>query len=529
MIKQAQYWLLLNIARTPKIFTYGAGLLIVVVLSMITAATLFVVDESRTVDRHTQAMTTAQALSAEVKGLLDLLNHSGNTDCESSHLIQLNALLMQSRFIREIGVLDQEGRLICATTIGKLPVPISGNYRSITTTAGRQVFVDVPLQVANKKTRATLIRQGQFNVVVSPYLTDQLYASADVVWLTTPDGLQVLKSLPMSSDELAQLRDHAQAEHASTWRVRDTGYELITAQPGSPWVFQTQRSIRAIIHDNSILLIGMLISAVLIASLATGALTPYVLRLRGIENRVRFLCDEAHILLVYQPIFDLNSQRIAGCEVLMRLTEDEHIWMPEQVIPAILRTDLAKRLDHAVARKAIRELCTHLPVQSSTFSVTLNFFPESIDRATLIPVLKGALSDTRRDDITICLEVTEHSLSDHLITETNGLKAEGYQILIDDFGTGYSNLKSVMRLAPDLVKIDKSFVFELEDKTLRSTLIPEIVNIAQAVNASTLAEGIENIDQIKPLAAMGVRYGQGYALARPMELGPFLDFLSAAR
>lgn len=529
MLKQAQYWLLLNISKTPRLFTYGAGLLIAVILTIATAMTLFVVDKAHIANRHEQAMDTALALSAEVAGLLDQLVLNNNTDCESEHLIQLNALLLRSRYIREIGILDEHNRLVCATTIGRLPVPVIGHYPTITTLAGRQVLVDVPLQVANRKTKATIISQGQFNVVVSPHLTDNLYASADIVWLNTADGLQPLKTLPITTAKLAQLRERAQKQHISTWLLQDTGYEQVTTRANSIWVFQTQRDISEIMHDNSTLLISMLIGALLIAALAASALTPYVLRLRGIEHRVRFLCDEAHILLTYQPIFDLSSRRIAGCEVLMRLKEGEDIWMPDQVIPALLEDGLAHRLDHAVTRKAIGELCTHLPAQDSTFSIALNFFPESVDHATLMPVLKAALSEIHRDDIQICLEVTEHSVSDHLIAQVQSFKAEGFQIVIDDFGTGYSNLKSVMRLSPDLLKIDQSFVFELEDKTVRSTLIPEIVNIAQAVDAITVAEGIENIDQVKLLDAMGVRYGQGYALARPMELGPFLVFLDAAR
>ncbi|HEY9572534.1 MAG TPA: EAL domain-containing protein, partial [Pusillimonas sp.] len=94
-------------------------------------------------------------------------------------------------------------------------------------------------------------------------------------------------------------------------------------------------------------------------------------------------------------------------------------------------------------------------------------------------------------------------------------------------GTGYSNLKSVRTLSPDVLKIDKSFIFELEDATLRSNLIPEIVNIARAINAQAVAEGIENIEQARLLAQFGVQYGQGYALARPMELESFLAFMAA--
>ena len=81
---------------------------------------------------------------------------------------------------------------------------------------------------------------------------------------------------------------------------------------------------------------------------------------------------------------------------------------------------------------------------------------------------------------------------------------------MDDFGTGYSNLKSVTHLAPDILKIDHSFVYDLEDASVRSSLIPEIINIARAVNAQTIAEGIETQEQARLLTLAGVRYGQGY-------------------
>lgn len=528
MLRQAQYWLLLKVSKTPRLFTYGAGAIVAVLLLMMSTATMFLVDKGRIASQHAQAMQTAQALVTESRDLLNQLVLDNDTSCESEHLIRLNALLIRTRFIREIGILDNEGRLVCTTTMGRLPLPVIGHYPAITTRSGRQVLIDVPLQVANKKVKATIVRQGRFNVVISPYLTDSLYASADVVWLHTPDGFKPLKAIPTSSGTFAQLRKQVQAQHASTWLLSGSGYEQITMRPNMSWVFQTQRNIGAIMRDNSVLLVIMLISTLLIAVLAVGTLTPYVLRLRGIENRVRFLCDEAHIVLMYQPFFDLKSNRLAGCEVLMRLKEGKHIWMPDQIIPAVLRAGLAHRFDHAVTRKAIRELNSHLPTQESVFIMALNLFPESIERATLMPILQEALSATPRDDIDILIEITEHSLSNTLITEVKGFKAEGFQIAIDDFGTGYSNLKSVTQLSPDLLKIDQSFVFELEGAAVRSTLIPEIVHIAEAVGALTVAEGIESIGQVKLLAAMGVRYGQGYALARPMALGPFLAFLDAA-
>src|SRR5690606_31205387 len=195
-----------------------------------------------------------------------------------------------------------------------------------------------------------------------------------------------------------------------------------------------------------------------------------------------------HISLVYQPMFDLRTLKPIGCEVLMRMKEDNNtLLMPDQTIPAILDSGLARQFDHTVTRKAIKELAHRLPLQERPFKLALNYFPESIDQATLEPVLADALRAAGRSDFDICLEVTEHSLSSGLIDEVRGLKEQGFKIAIDDFGTGYSNLKSVTRLSPDILKIDKSFVYELEDDTVRSNLIPEIMNIARAVDAQAVA------------------------------------------
>src|SRR3546814_3241760 len=93
--------------------------------------------------------------------------------------MHLNGHLLRSRYIREIGVLDADNRLICSTALGRLTQPVKGNYPIITLRSGRKLLNDVTLQMADKKLKAAIIQQGHFNVVLSPYLTDDLYRSAD--------------------------------------------------------------------------------------------------------------------------------------------------------------------------------------------------------------------------------------------------------------------------------------------------------------------------------------------------------------
>ncbi|NYT25463.1 EAL domain-containing protein [Alcaligenaceae bacterium] len=522
---KARYWLLLKIAKMPKVFTYGAGVLIALALGLVTMIATVWLDQNRVAQRHGDAIRIFQAISAESTALLDhLVSHDG-LGCGQADLLHMNAHLLKSRYLREIGILNEDRGLICSTALGRVAEPIKGDYPVHVSRSGLQLLNNIPLTMAEKKLAAVIIQRPPFNVVLSPFATGDIYASADAVWLRTADGLTLL-SPAVESVEIPGMRERAARLERPDFELRGMGYELVTTAPGLDVALQTQRGPGTIVRESGMLLPVLLAGSLLIAVLAVGTIAPYVLKLSGLRNRIGFLCDEAHLALVYQTVFDLTTMRPVGCEVLARLKEDGRPWMPDRMIPAIQAAGLEQRFDHAVTKKAIRELAAHLPVWNGKFSIAVNYFPESVKPDELIPVLTDALRAAGRRDLEICIEITEHSLSSELIAEVQCLKAQGFLIAVDDFGTGYSNLKSVTRLSPDRLKIDRSFVHELEGAPVRSSLIPEIVDIARAVNAQTVAEGIENMEQARLLTLAGVHYGQGYALARPMEIAQFTALIA---
>lgn len=511
----------------PRAFTYGVGVLVALALVLASLVVTVWLDVDRTAERHDAGLRLFQRFTAEGTGLLERLLRNGKPQCHNEGLMDLNAHLLGSRYLREIGVLNEERGLICSTALGQLAVPIKGNYPVHVSRSGIELM-NVPLTMAGKKVVATIIQRPPFNVVVNPFATDDLYASADVVWLRTADQLLQMHAT-VGPKTLAAMQERAGRVERTTLSRQGLGYELVSMAPEADVVLQTRRGLWAIVqHDR--LLPALLVGSLLMAALLYGTITPFVVRLCSLRQRIGYLCHEEHLMLLYQPVFDLTTMRPIGCEVLARLKEGDTTWTPDKMIPAVLGAGLEQRFDHAVTRKAIRELAAHLPAWSGgRFSIALNYFPKSIRPDTLIPILTGALQATGRDDFEVCIEVTEHSLSSELIAEVQRLKAQGFLVAVDDFGTGYSNLKSVTQLAPDLLKIDGSFVYELEDATVRSNLIPQIVHIAQAVNAQTVAEGIEKMEQVQLLVAEGVRYGQGYALGRPMEIGAFRAFVEGYR
>lgn len=520
-----RYWLLLTISRRPKAFVRGAGVLVAVVLMAGALVAMVLDDHGRTEQRHAEALHMFEGITAESTALLDELSRDQGLDCSAEGLAYLNTRLIGTRYLREIGLLDADRRLVCSTALGRLAVPVKRNYPVHVSRSGLELMDDIPLTVAGKTLRATIIQRPPVNVVVSPYATDDLNARADVLWLRTADGLVALHA-GVEPGLLPAMRTRAGRLATTHAAPLGLGYELVTMADGLDLVLQTQRSLPAIVVRGGALFPLLAAASLLVGALAAGAIAPHVARLGELRKRIGFLCDEAHLALVYQPVFELATGRTVGCEVLARLKEGDCHWPPPVMIPAILDAGLERRFDHAVARKAIAELAAHLPPTDGGFGIAVNCFPPSIDADTLAPVLQGALQASGRQDLALCIEITEHSLASDLVKEVQRLQALGFLVAVDDFGTGYSNLKSVTRLSPDLLKIDASFVYELEAATLRSSLIPEIVHIAKAVGAETVAEGIQNVPQMQLLLAEGVRYGQGFGLGVPMPVEEFVGVVA---
>ena len=108
----------------------------------------------------------------------------------------------------------------------------------------------------------------------------------------------------------------------------------------------------------------------------------------------------------------------------------------------------------------------------------------------------------------------------------NDLKSLGVKLAIDDFGTGYSSLNYLKRLPVDVVKLDRSFVQELDINAVDSAIVSAVINLADAIGMMAIAEGVETADQLERLTSLGCPMVQGYHLARPMSADAFTTLLN---
>ncbi|QKO21487.1 EAL domain-containing protein [Rhodoferax sp. BAB1] len=524
-----------RLARRPRLHAFivagvGAGLGLLVFVLFLARGQLQQIDETQwSLSRKIQGITN------DTRNVLRRLNEHHSPDCSDANLRLLRQEIFHSTHLGDLGVFDEQQRLVCTTVMGVLPRPVRlpPPDAIVRTPQGEEhaLYFNLPLLVADMRVRAMVARSGRYNVVVIPLVLEELYAVEEgTLRVQRLDGsLQLAHADPATPpallERLAQAQWFEQSWHGYSWR--DRAFVSSRRIEGTPYVSQFVVPLTRFVQDHAQYLALGLVLSMLAGALLYAALLPVLRRWGELDHRIAGLLNARNILCLYQPIVEMRSGKPVGCEVLMRLRDGDDVLTPDRVLPVVARCGLWWALDEVVVRQGLGELCARLPA-SSDLKISFNFFPGNIQCQRLTALIGSARAQYPHHALRLDIEVTEQSEQGALAAEMAGLRRAGYQVSIDDFGTGYSNLSSVKALAPDTLKIDKSFVFEMEDASVRSSLIPEIVGIARAVGARVVAEGIENEAQRERLIAFGVDYGQGYLFARPMAIDAFMAWLEQA-
>ncbi len=241
-----------------------------------------------------------------------------------------------------------------------------------------------------------------------------------------------------------------------------------------------------------------------------------------LENEVRQAVNRDEFLVYFQPIIELATRRVVSFEALAR-------WMhplrgvvgPNEFIPIAEETGLMNALGRLVLRKACAQTACWIQ-QCPAFSqiqVSVNVSSRQFVQGDLAQDVVDALQSTGLAARHLRLEVTESILMDNPETaarQLDSLRRCGVTVAVDDFGTGYSSLAYLHRLPLDALKIDRSFVSQMQDADARATIASTIVALAEGLNLELVAEGIETQRQWDRLREMGCRYGQGFLFARPL-------------
>jgi diguanylate cyclase (GGDEF)-like protein len=240
---------------------------------------------------------------------------------------------------------------------------------------------------------------------------------------------------------------------------------------------------------------------------------------RELEADLRAALAQGAFELHYQPQVDLCSDRVTGCEALLRWRHPVRgMVSPADFVPVAEETGLIEEIGQWVLRTACAEAATW----PNHVRIAVNVSPIQFRSETLSLKVAAALSETGLDPRRLELEITEAVLiadDDAALATLNQLRALGVHIALDDFGTGYSSLQYLQRFPFDKIKIDRSFVKEVTRNSSSASIIRAVVSIAADRNMITTAEGVETLQQRETVQNLGCTQMQGFlfSAARPAQ------------
>ena len=239
-----------------------------------------------------------------------------------------------------------------------------------------------------------------------------------------------------------------------------------------------------------------------------------------LEAELHAAIEERWLSVDYQPQFDLRRNRIVGVEALARW---EHPRLgqvsPTDFIPLAEETGLIVPLGRQVLTTATRQAAEWQHLCPGGLRVAVNVSARQFLDPSLTDEVEAALAASGLDAALLDIEVTETATlqhareADHILAR---LRSVGVAVTLDDFGTGYSSLSQLRELPISRLKIDRSFVSEIERSESSAAIVRAVIDLARAVGVGVVAEGVETPEQLDYLRRLHCREAQGFLLAMPM-------------
>lgn len=246
-----------------------------------------------------------------------------------------------------------------------------------------------------------------------------------------------------------------------------------------------------------------------------------------IEQGIRFGLDHGQFLPYFEPQVDLATGAVVGFEVLARWKHPlSGIIGPDVFIPVAEEIGVIGRLSEQVIAEALREASSWNP----SIKISVNISPAQLADGWLAQRIVRILAETGFPAERLVIEITESSLFadiDLARTIVTSLKNQGIRLALDDFGTGFSSLAHLRSLPFDIIKIDRSFVSNLQAKRENSAIIRAVTMLAGALSVPVCVEGIENEAAYDAVVSLGCAIGQGWYFGKAMRAGQARELLAA--
>jgi diguanylate cyclase (GGDEF)-like protein/PAS domain S-box-containing protein len=246
------------------------------------------------------------------------------------------------------------------------------------------------------------------------------------------------------------------------------------------------------------------------------------------EIQLREALDRKEFVLHYQPKINVNTGKIIGAEALIRWQSNRKLIYPDAFIQIAEETGLIV----PIGERVLREACTRCKEWHdrglSNLSMSVNISASQFHKQDLEKLIGTILDEIDLPPQALELELTESTVMkspEEAAASLKSLKSLGINISIDDFGTGFSSLSYLRHFPIDILKIDKSFIMNLDSDHANAMIAKAVISLAHSLDLKVVAEGVENVAQIHFLHQEHCDYAQGYYVSRPLTWNQINDFI----
>ncbi|MGI8896755.1 MAG: putative bifunctional diguanylate cyclase/phosphodiesterase [Pyrinomonadaceae bacterium] len=262
----------------------------------------------------------------------------------------------------------------------------------------------------------------------------------------------------------------------------------------------------------------------------TSGRTTRALRQLVLENNLRPGLERDEFIIHYQPQVNIQSFQLVAMEALVRW---EHpalgLLYPSEFIGLAEGNGLIVTIGEWVLRTACLQSKSWQDAGFDPLRIAVNLSARQFQQPGLFELVAQVLKDTGLDPNFLELELTEGSIMkdpNQAIRKLHELKAMGIQISVDDFGTGYSSLNYLKRFPIDTLKVDQSFVRDINTDPDNEAIVSAIITLAHALKLNVIAEGVETQEQLESLRVLRCDEVQGFLFSQPLSVAEFTDLLA---
>jgi diguanylate cyclase (GGDEF)-like protein/PAS domain S-box-containing protein len=235
--------------------------------------------------------------------------------------------------------------------------------------------------------------------------------------------------------------------------------------------------------------------------------------------------------LVFQPLVDVKTGRVVAAEALLRW-HNRYLGVvsPDQFVPLAEEIGLIRPIGEWLLTAACREALIWQGMGLGDISIAVNISPRQFQQGDIVGIIRRALADTRLPPWLLTVEITEGLLlsnGEEILAKMEAIRALGVSLSVDDFGTGYSSISYLKSFPVDVLKIDRSFIADMDHGTDDATMVEAIIALGHSLHMDVVAEGVETEEQLTFISAQGCDLAQGYFFSPPLSAQRFREFVTA--